>query len=586
MYLKDLNLEDAKKKIRKKRINFYSKLFTVLVLVLSIGISFYAYRDDLIKSFTKGNSVNISNEEGKGKIEEKSKDEEKEIEEVFEVESTIFYTFITSVKNNKLSYTKEDIASLGEILFICTDSRLEIDIPEIVEIENKIICVKNKEEIRDKILNDITKVALLSVDDLDFDLKVIDYEGQYIFDKNIDLDQYKLKEVRKIKNNSSDPVTNFEKEKLTKIAHTGSLISPRGVQYHIETIRSGDYTHLFKEMKPLFESMDYVTSTFEAPLLGSGKPCDTCLTFIGPEAFMAGVEYSGIDLFSLAANHIMDGGDEALGRTMELLEEKNLPHIGASLNNNNEACEPYLAEVNGIKIAYIGLNDTPGYGQWAGENKSGAGNISDVEIVNDVVTKYEPNEERIKFFLGRAKALNPDYIAVIMHWGGQEYVNQALDYQEELADLLVKNGADIILGDHVHWVQEIQYLDKPNDLNTSPGAQKETYRNSDTEVIGDIERIEKEKNLTLNLDKESKLINSKAPVFYGVGNFIFDQMWSIETRQGMSIELVFYDKELISYRLHPHQLYLYDEGLVKPLRPETPEYNDTLNRIWEVSDGI
>jgi poly-gamma-glutamate synthesis protein (capsule biosynthesis protein) len=149
--------------------------------------------------------------------------------------------------------------------------------------------------------------------------------------------------------------------------------------------------------------------------------------------------------------------------------------------------------------------------------------------------KYEPNETRIKYFLDRAKALNPDMVIVIMHWGGREYITEKLDYQNTLANLLTKHGADVILGDHVHWVQEVEF-------------------------------------------------KGNKPVFYGVGNFIFDQMWSTETKQGISIELNIVDKKLVNFRLHPHQLYLYDKGMPILLKPEQKEYQDILQRIWNASE--
>ena len=74
-----------------------------------------------------------------------------------------------------------------------------------------------------------------------------------------------------------------------------------------------------------------------------------------------------------------------------------------------------------------------------------------------------------------------------------------------IAHLAVKAGADVVVGNHPHWVQGI-----------------ELYR--------------------------GKFIA------YASGNFVFDQMWSIETRQGVVATYTFYGKRLISVRFRPVQI--------------------------------
>lgn len=95
-----------------------------------------------------------------------------------------------------------------------------------------------------------------------------------------------------------------------------------------------------------------------------------------------------------------------------------------------------------------------------------------------------------------------DVLVVSMHWG-VEYQNKALPGVRSLAKEIVSHGADVIVGHHPHWVQDWEFID----------------------------------------DK---------PVFYSLGNFIFDQMWSEETKKGLAVDLT-YDKEgtLIEYQLLP-----------------------------------
>ncbi|MFW5719771.1 MAG: CapA family protein [Candidatus Dojkabacteria bacterium] len=455
----------------------------------------------------------------------------------FSQSNTTYFTAVAGQKNKLNTISLEQLQQTDPILVLETSQELVKSLQGFNSAHFK--SITSLEEMVN-VLNKSTKeLGILAIEDATFKVKTLEVDNQYIYDRTLNLAEYPLQVTQEVTISTDKPDTsNLEQSKLTRLGHTGSMIPARGVTRWINEKWAGDYTHLFKSTKPLFDTMDYTSATFECSILGRGRQCSTCMSFLGPDEFMEGVTYSGIDLFSLAANHILDGGVEAIANTQQKLEEAGIQHTGASTRNNDDAAQPVLVEVNGLKIAYLGFNDTPGRAQWAMESKPGAASISDWDLnANGATTRYEPNEERIKFFLQRAKDLNPDKIFVIMHWGGQEYVNQALGYQQRLGSLLLKHGADVILGDHVHWVQEIEF-------------------------------------------------QGNKPIFYGVGNYIFDQMWSTETRQGMSIEMNFLGDKLVNFRLHPHELHLYTKGMPILLKENDPAYDQTLDRVWNVSNKI
>ena len=105
-----------------------------------------------------------------------------------------------------------------------------------------------------------------------------------------------------------------------------------------------------------------------------------------------------------------------------------------------------------------------------------------------------PTEE--DFELVRRSSAQADVLMVGIHWGG-EYRGVPSTLQQEWARRIVENGADVVVGHHPHWVQNTEY------------------------------------------------INGK-PVYYSLGNFVFDQMWSEETRRGMAVRLTFQGSTLIS----------------------------------------
>ncbi|MBN1618109.1 CapA family protein [Candidatus Dojkabacteria bacterium] len=70
------------------------------------------------------------------------------------------------------------------------------------------------------------------------------------------------------------------------------------------------------------------------------------------------------------------------------------------------------------------------------------------------------------------------------------------------------------------------------------------------------------------------------PVFYGLGNFLFDQMWSTETRQGIVLKVIIYDKEIRYIELMPTMMYDY----CQPRFQEGEEKDTTIEYILGISD--
>ena len=109
-----------------------------------------------------------------------------------------------------------------------------------------------------------------------------------------------------------------------------------------------------------------------------------------------------------------------------------------------------------------------------------------------------------------------DLIIVNMHWG-VEYEHQARSNQVALAHNMIDAGADIIIGHHPHVVQNVElYCIKRATTNG-------VYPN----------------------DKICK------PIFYSLGNFIFDQYFSKETQEGLAVGLTC-EEDKIQIDLFPH----------------------------------
>ena len=153
----------------------------------------------------------------------------------------------------------------------------------------------------------------------------------------------------------------------------------------------------------------------------------------------------GVDVVSLANNHVYDYGEVSLLDTLSTLEEASVPYVGAG-RNLEEAIKPVYFVANDIKIAYVSATqieqgdypDTPG----AGENSPGVFRCWTEERIYDVVREAQEKA---------------DFVIVYIHWGAE--LSETLHWaQTEQAPKLVEAGADLIVGDHPHCLQEIAYI--------------------------------------------------------------------------------------------------------------------------------
>jgi poly-gamma-glutamate synthesis protein (capsule biosynthesis protein) len=142
-----------------------------------------------------------------------------------------------------------------------------------------------------------------------------------------------------------------------------------------------------------------------------------------------------------------------------------------------------VKKIGDYNIGFIGLNDTN----------------SPIDIIKtkELITKAKigsviPAQAGIQ-----EGAIKADFVVVNIHWG-QEYKELSNTRQRYLAHSLIDAGADVIIGHHPHVVQEM-----------------EIYNNR--------------------------------PIFYSLGNFVFDQYFSVATQQGLGVGIIFTDKNISAY---------------------------------------
>ena len=152
----------------------------------------------------------------------------------------------------------------------------------------------------------------------------------------------------------------------------------------------------------------------------------------------------GVDLVTLANNHVYDFGPLAFNDMLDSFKAIKMPYIGAG-KNLDEAKEPYyLTLPSGYRVAFVNATRAE---KW-GIDTPGA-----TATTGGVLLCYNTAEfiDTIK----TAKA-NSDYVVAIIHWG-TEGSHQLEQVQKTTAQDYLNAGADIIVGGHAHALQGIDY---------------------------------------------------------------------------------------------------------------------------------
>ncbi len=199
----------------------------------------------------------------------------------------------------------------------------------------------------------------------------------------------------------------------------------------------------YKYTAHIFKEADISFANLESPLSTKGEPVpDKEYTFRAHPKVAEGLKGAGFDVLSLANNHILDYGEEALFETIEVLDSKMIFHIGAG-KNILEAREPVILKVKDKRFGFLAYSNTFPQRFWAEEEKAGT-----------AYGKFSRVREDVKELKEKV-----DFLIVSFHWGSEEEISPQ-EYQRNLARLAIEQGADIILGHHPHILSGIETYEK------------------------------------------------------------------------------------------------------------------------------
>ncbi len=375
-------------------------------------------------------------------------------------------------------------------------------------------------------------LALVPLDSVDTGMRSLDVDGANIVFGTGDLAAYPLTEVRWITRADADTsefadildalATTLATELAAAtpdpivLRATGDILP---VRCTLEKLQArADFTYPFHELGPWLAEADIAVGSLDAAISDAGVPfgCTETFSLMSPAAAAEGFAYAGLDVMTVATNHVKDCGqaacgDDAFFDTLANLRANGVEPVGGG-PDLAEARRPAIIEAGGVRFAFLGYDEIATYYH------------ADVDTPGTAPLL----EEYVREDIAAASAI-ADVVVFQPQWG-VEYVAEPTLNQQLLAEAAVEAGADLVIGNHPHWVQAAQVID---------------------DVF----------------------------IAYALGNFLFDQDWSLETQQGVVLEAAFHDDQLRGVRYFP--IHIYDE--TQPRFADEDEGRQIMDRIWDAS---
>ena len=296
-----------------------------------------------------------------------------------------------------------------------------------------------------------------------------------------------------------------------RISYIGDLILLKKQIISAKNNITGKYEFddIFKYTSKHFHESDLTIGVYEGPSAGNntsysssnyGDGLPLYLNF--PDDFTESVKKAGINLVTTANNHLLDKNIQGAKRTIDILDKYNISHVG-SYRNQKEKDEVFMIDIKGIKIAVLAYTSIMNYYK--------------TDTIYDkyrYITRILPRKNKNKYYneiyedlkndFIQTKKKSPDLIIVLAHMGTQ-FLHYTNEFQNEWNKIFSDLGADIVLGDHSHAVQPLQYIGNTFIANC-PG----NFANSYIKKDGDSTAI-----IDIYIDKKSKkLIGASAIPMY------------------------------------------------------------------------
>lgn len=233
------------------------------------------------------------------------------------------------------------------------------------------------------------------------------------------------------------------------------------------------YGVITEKLKPAFQASDYVHISNEVSLK------DSCVFNHKGRVFCSKAEHfkALLDLkcniVELTGNHNKDFGEQTFIQTLNWYKANGINTFGGGLNQDDANKPLVLTLKDGTRLGFIGFNELCPLNECAKPKVAGAN---------------QWNREKARLIIQKMKRdMRLDVVIASVQFGEWDFYHPQKT-QRRIAYDLIDFGADLVYGAHAHQIQQVEFY-------------------------------------------KSK------PIFFGLGNFLFDEIQRIGVRQGMFINV-------------------------------------------------
>ena len=220
----------------------------------------------------------------------------------------------------------------------------------------------------------------------------------------------------------------------------------------------------FRHVENVTKNADILLVNFENPVTTSSNSVKGDVPLKADPKYtylLAGA--NDVVIASQANNHALDYGETGLNDSIKNLKDAGIYVMGAGMNSD-EATKPITIESGDRKVTVLNYMDADNFAEYRGVMDPATANSSGYSAYDTELAQKQVNE---------ARENGSSIIIAYMHYGN-EYSRSPNDNQIKISHELINDGADIVIGSHTHVTQGVE------------------------------------------------MYNGK-PIFYNLGNFIFDQ---------------------------------------------------------------
>jgi len=303
---------------------------------------------------------------------------------------------------------------------------------------------------------------------------------------------------------------------------TGVIVPARCVQSAIDA--RGDANYIYDEVRELISSADLAVGTLNTTFsdLSTHTGCIVTYVLVSDSRSAVAAGEAGFDVMSVATNHIKNCSGASCGDNYNRAFLDTLDNLRAN-NIIPVGAGTNLAEAMQPVVVEV---------QGVRFGFVSLGMVEPMAFAGPDTPGIAPlSEDNLRAAIAAARQVS-DVVIAMPHWGPEDS-SDPNSYQLHFAPVAVEAGADVVVGNHTHVVQAIQQLN--------------------------------------GID-----------IFYGLGNFVFDQTWDLAHQQGVILRLHFYGTVYTGYDLIP--THVDGDGTVHIAGPD--EATTILQRIEDASEKL